>query len=252
MPPTPHSAMLSRQISIYCMVEGACIHTQLCPTSSLCSCTCPQLTQTGSSDPPPPPAQDGESGEGRGAALEMVYSQKKRELLMDEFSRTWGLFSQDEDETEKHRACIVLTSNLLFFVISSVFLSLWINLPTLSQRLPFPAVRSRQSYYSSGWVQRKKGSVFLFLFNFLPSPLPRALTCRCQGANKSSAQWFKFSKKYIHRHSDILFCFSVRLKSKSIAGPNFKAEGESGYHSSTSFWKGNYCLNQILGEFIVY
>lgn len=42
------------------MVEGACIHTQLCPTSSLCSCTCPQLTLTGSSDPPLPPAQDGE------------------------------------------------------------------------------------------------------------------------------------------------------------------------------------------------
>lgn len=36
----------------------------------------------------------------------------------------WSLFSQDEDETEKHRAGIVLTSNLLFFVTSSVFLSL--------------------------------------------------------------------------------------------------------------------------------
>lgn len=172
------------------MVEGACIHTQLCPTSSLCSCTCPQLTLTGSSDPPLPPAQDGEWG--GGTALGMFYSQKKRELLMDEFSRTRGLFSQDEDETEKHRACIVLTSNLLFFVISSVFVSLWINLPLLSQRLPFPAVRSRQSYYSSGWVQRKKGSVFPFLFNFLPSPLAHALTCRCQGTGKFSDQRFRF------------------------------------------------------------
>lgn len=43
---------------------------------------------------------------------------------MDEFSGTRGLFSQDEDETQTHRAGIVLTSNLLFFVISFVFLSL--------------------------------------------------------------------------------------------------------------------------------
>lgn len=99
---------------------GTHSHTALSDPPSQCSCTCPRPHPNWvKRSAPPLPHRTGNWGNGPSNGS------LPKETGAFDGGVQWSLFSQDEDETEKkHRAGIVLTSNLLFFVTSSVFLSL--------------------------------------------------------------------------------------------------------------------------------
>lgn len=176
-------------------------HGSVRPPPSAPPAPVPNPTQTESSDLPPHPPRTGR-GIG-GTALEMVRCQRKRELF--DGGVQWSLFSQDEDEAETHRAGIVLTSKSAF-LCDLICFSIFMNQP--SPPLPETPLSSGASASELlfQWVGTEgKGGVFsLFRFNFLPTPLPRTLTRGCRGADESSDQSFRFSKKkeYIRKFRD--------------------------------------------------
>lgn len=131
---------------------------------------------------PPPPCNWG-NGPSNG-------SQPKQTGAYD--GRTRVLFSQDEDETEKHRAGIVLTSNLAF-LCDLICFSIFLNQP--SSPLPeTPRFQQRVRIGAVIPVGGDGGKRGVFSLSVLISCrrccLVLVLTCGCQGTDKSSDQRF--------------------------------------------------------------